>query len=92
MARLDDEQIELRLRGTAWRREGDAIVRERRFADFAAALRYVNDVGALAEEANHHPDLLLHGWNRVRLTLTTHADGGLTEADVALARRIDALD
>lgn len=92
MARLDDEQIERRLRGTAWRREGDAIVRERRFADFAAALRYVNDVGALAEEANHHPDLLLHGWNRVRLTLTTHADGGLTEADFALARRIDALD
>jgi len=91
MARLDDEQIARQLRGSDWRREGDALVRDLRFPDFAAALRYVNAVAALAEQADHHPDLLLHSWNRVRLTLSTHAEGGVTAADVALARRIDAL-
>ena len=44
-----------------------------------------------AEEANHHPDILLHGWNKVRLTLSTHSEGGLTDADFALAARIDSL-
>jgi 4a-hydroxytetrahydrobiopterin dehydratase len=44
-----------------------------------------------AEQANQHPDILVHGWNRVRLSLTNHAQGGLTEADFALAGRIDAV-
>ena len=44
-----------------------------------------------AEAANHHPDILVHGWNKVRLTLSTHCEGGLTEADLALAATIDAL-
>ncbi len=47
----------------------------------------MNRVGALAEQANHHPDILLHGWNKVRLTLSTHSEDGLTEADFTLARR-----
>ena len=45
----------------------------------------------LAEQANHHPDILIHGWNKVRLTLSTHSEGGLTESDFALAARIDGL-
>ena len=45
----------------------------------------------LAEQANHHPDILVHGWNRVRLELSTHSQGGLTEADFAIAGRIDGL-
>ena len=52
-----------------WRREGDAIVRDFEFEDFAAAMAFVNRVAELAEEANHHPDILVHGWNKVRLTL-----------------------
>jgi 4a-hydroxytetrahydrobiopterin dehydratase len=64
-------------------------VREWTLADFAAALRFVARVGALAEAANHHPDILVHGWNRVRLTLSTHSEGGITQADLDLARRID---
>jgi 4a-hydroxytetrahydrobiopterin dehydratase len=51
----------------------------------------VNLVADLAEQANHHPDILVHGWNRVRLTLSTHSQGGLTEADFELAARIDRL-
>ncbi len=91
MALLAENEIAQRLTGSGWTREGDAIVREWKLADFAAALAFVNGVGELAEAANHHPDILLHGWNRVRLELSTHSQGGLTEADFALARQLDGL-
>ena len=79
------------LAGSDWRREGDAIIRDLKFEDFAAAMAYVNRVAALAEEANHHPDILIHGWNKVRLTFTTHSEGGLTDNDFQMARRVDEL-
>jgi 4a-hydroxytetrahydrobiopterin dehydratase len=91
MGLLSDEEIGTRLQGSAWRREGDEIVRDVKLADFAEAMRLVNAVAAEAEAANHHPDILVHGWNKVRLSVTNHAQGGLTEADFALAARIDAL-
>jgi 4a-hydroxytetrahydrobiopterin dehydratase len=75
-----------------WRAESGALVADVELADFAAALAFVNRVGALAEEAGHHPDVLIHGYRRVRLTLTTHSAGAVvTDADHALARRITAL-
>ncbi|HZO36985.1 MAG TPA: 4a-hydroxytetrahydrobiopterin dehydratase [Solirubrobacteraceae bacterium] len=74
-----------------WTYEDDALVRDFEFKDFTAALWFVNRVAELAEERNHHPDILLHGWNNVRLTLSTHSEGGVTEADHALAAAIDAL-
>ena len=77
--------------GTGWRDEGAALVRDLRFADFPAAIAFVNRVAAVAEEAGHHPDILVHGWNNVRLTLSTHSAGAVTDADHALARAIDAL-
>ena len=67
--------------------EGSSIERDFELADFAAALALIDRVGALAEAANHHPDILLHGWNKVRLTLSTHSAGGLTEADFASRAR-----
>ncbi len=90
MALLNDAQIEDRLAGLDWRREGAAIVRDYELADFVAAIELVQRVARQAEEANHHPDILVHGWNKVRLTLSTHSEGGLTEADFTLAERIDA--
>ena len=69
----------------------DRLRREYDFADFAEALAFVNRVGALAEERNHHPDILLHGWNQVRLEFWTHTAGGVTDADHALADACDAL-
>ena len=75
----------------AWRQEGDALVRDLSFADFAAALAFVQRVGTEAEAAGHHPDILLHGYRHVRLTLSTHAAGRVTEADHRLAERIDPL-
>jgi 4a-hydroxytetrahydrobiopterin dehydratase len=95
MPPLTDAEIEQRLAGAGrWRRladASDAIVRELEFGDFAAAIAFVDRVAALAEAANHHPDILVHGWNKVRLTLSTHSQGGLTDADFALAAEIDAL-
>ncbi|HSO98666.1 MAG TPA: 4a-hydroxytetrahydrobiopterin dehydratase [Solirubrobacteraceae bacterium] len=87
---LSDEEIERRLASSGWQRAGETIVLEHRLADFAAAIEYVGRVAELAEAANHHPDILIHGYNRIRLTLSTHSAGGLTAADFALARQIDA--
>ena len=66
-------------------------MREWTFADFAGAIAFADRVAAAAEAANHHPDILVHGWNKVRLELSTHSEGGLTEADFELAARIDLL-
>ena len=74
-----------------WRDDGDSLVRDLRFEDFAAAIAFVNRVAQAAETAGHHPDILVHGWNNVRLTLSTHSAGAVTAADHALARAIDAL-
>ncbi len=74
-----------------WRQEGEELIRDFKFDDFAGAMAFVNRVAAVAEEANHHPDILVHGWNKVRLTLSTHSEGRVTDADHALARRIDTL-
>jgi 4a-hydroxytetrahydrobiopterin dehydratase len=96
MTLLSDAEIEQRLATAGeWRRdsrhEHDSIVRDLKFADFAGAIAFVNRVAELAEQANHHPDILVHGWNGVRLTLSTHSEGGLTGADFELAARIDRL-
>ena len=88
---LTDDDIASRLEDSEWQREGDEIVRELKFEDFAAAMAFVNRVAQEAEEANHHPDILVHGWNRVRLSLTNHSAGGLTEADFEMASSIDGL-
>jgi len=74
-----------------WREEGTALVRDFTFPDFAAAMAFVNQVAEMAEGANHHPDILLHGWNNVRLTLSTHSAGAVTQADRDLAAGIDGL-
>ena len=73
----------------SWRLEGREIVRDWQFTDFASALAFVNRVADLAESADHHPDILLHSWNRVRLRLTTHSENGLTAKDFSLARAIE---
>jgi 4a-hydroxytetrahydrobiopterin dehydratase len=91
VAPLAEHEIEQRLAGSEWARDGSSIVREWALTDFAAALAFVNRVAVVAEAANHHPDILLHGWNRVRLELSTHSQGGLTDADFALARQLDGL-
>jgi 4a-hydroxytetrahydrobiopterin dehydratase len=91
MARLSDDEIDERLSGGDWRREGDAIVRDVELSGFKAAMALANAVADEAEAANHHPDILVHDYKHVRLTLSTHSEGGVTENDLALAAAIDGL-
>jgi len=92
MSELTDSDVEQRLAAVAdWRQEGNSIVRDLAFPDFVAAIAFVDRVAGAAEAANHHPDILVHGWNKVRLTLSTHSRGGLTDADFQLAGEIDRL-
>ncbi len=93
MSLLGDSDIQQRLAGVPEWRTGarSEIVRDLAFADFAAAIAFVDRVAELAEAANHHPDILVHGWNKVRLTLSTHSQGGLTDNDFQLATQIDGL-
>ena len=88
---LTDQAVAEHLAGSPWEREGDAIVRELKFDDFAGAIAFVNRVAEAAEAANHHPDITVHGYNKVKLTLSSHSAGGITEADFQLAGRVDAL-
>ncbi|MDR3752070.1 MAG: 4a-hydroxytetrahydrobiopterin dehydratase [Terracidiphilus sp.] len=67
-----------------WQIEAGALVRTFQFADFRASLRFVNQVGELAEAAGHHPDIDIR-YNRVHLSLVSHDEGGLTEKDFSLA-------
>ena len=90
MIKLDEAEVARHLAELPhWSRAGDEISREFDLAGFSPAMAFVNRVAAFADEANHHPDILIR-YSRVRLTLTTHDAGGLTEGDFALARRIDA--
>jgi 4a-hydroxytetrahydrobiopterin dehydratase len=91
MALLSGSDIDAHLAASEWRREGQSIVREWELDDFAKAIAFVNRVADAAEAVNHHPDIHLHGWNKVRLELSTHSEGGLTQADFEMASRIDEL-
>ena len=91
MARLSDAEIEERLgQLDGWRRSGDAIVKEFDNGDFKGLVEFVNRLTSEAEEMNHHPDLEI-SWKTVTVTVTSHSEGGLTDNDFELARRIDGL-
>jgi 4a-hydroxytetrahydrobiopterin dehydratase len=89
---LSAEEVDAALaeQNIAWDREGDELKTTVELHDFAAALAFVNAVGAAAEAANHHPDIDIR-WNKVNLVLSTHSEGGLTVLDLALAAAIDRL-
>ena len=90
MAEKDAQQLLSQVLG--WTMiESKTIVRESAFHDFKEAMKFVNRVAELAESEGHHPDILVHGWNKVRLELSTHAIGGLSENDFIMAAKINAL-
>lgn len=74
----------------AWSLVHGKLHRELRFADFSAAFGFMARVALAAEQLGHHPEWS-NVWNRVVIDLTTHDTGGLSDLDVELARRIDAL-
>ena len=88
---MDEAQIGARLAELeGWESQGQAIARSFELGSFKGSVDFVNRITPVAEEMNHHPDLKI-SWGTVRVRLTTHSKGGLTEADFELARRIDAL-
>lgn len=88
-AKLDDIAIATKLRALpGWARSGDTITRTFTFAGFPHAVAFVERIVAPAEELNHHPDVDVR-YNRVIITLSTHDQGGLTDADFKLAALVD---
>ena len=83
---LDDAVASL----DGWETDGSEIIKKPKFENFAEALAYVNRVGELAEAADHHPDIKF-GWGYAEIALTTHDRGGVTDVDLALAAKIDAI-
>ena len=89
--RLGDAEIDAALPTLAWERDGDSLVKRVKRRNFREALGFVNHVGELAEQRDHHPDIDIR-WNRVILRLSTHSAGGITAMDLELARAIDELE
>jgi 4a-hydroxytetrahydrobiopterin dehydratase len=91
MALLSDSEIEERLGGLeGWSREGGAITKTFENGDFVGSVKFVDKLVEPAERMGHHPDLEL-SWDKVKVTITNHAQGGLTANDFELAEKIDAL-
>jgi 4a-hydroxytetrahydrobiopterin dehydratase len=70
---------------------GKVIAKTYKHEDFQNAVVFVNQVAKIAEEANHHPDIFIHNYNNVTISLTTHSAGGLSESDFLVAAKIDDL-
>ena len=86
---LSDTEIESALSSLlGWERVGDEIVKSYERASFPDAVAFVVRIGFFAEKADHHPDLDIR-WRTVRVALSTHSEGGITEKDFALAREIE---
>jgi len=87
---LEEEEIEQRTDELGdWEREGNAAIQKVfEFEDFTAAIKFVNEVAKLADRYDHHPDIDIR-WNRVKLVLSTHSEGGLTARDFDVAGEIE---
>ncbi len=69
--------------------EDKKIQKDYKFKNFKEAMNFVNKISEIAEEEGHHPDIYLHNWNKVTVTLSTHSIGGLSENDFIVAAKID---
>jgi 4a-hydroxytetrahydrobiopterin dehydratase len=91
IAKLSDAEVRERLGHVpGWNVEGEKLRREFKFSDFVAAFGFMTRVALLAEKADHHPEWF-NVYNKVRIDLTTHDAGGLSERDFELAKQIDRL-
>jgi 4a-hydroxytetrahydrobiopterin dehydratase len=91
MALLSEAEIGERLAGlSGWERDGEAIAKEFDRGDFVGSVRFVESIVNPAEAMNHHPDLEI-SWSTVKVTISTHSEGGLTGNDFELAAKVDAL-
>ena len=90
--KLSDTEIEKSLSDlNGWKVENNNLKKRYSFANFAESLAFVNQVSAIAENHDHHPDITF-GWGFAEINLTTHDRGGITAFDFAVAKEIDAID
>jgi 4a-hydroxytetrahydrobiopterin dehydratase len=91
-SKLSDDAIARQLANLpGWQREGNAITREFVFSGFAEAAAFPSRIAPLADAMDHHPDIQIYRYKRVKVLLTTHSAGGLTENDFVLAAKINGL-
>ena len=91
MALLSEQEVDERLQSAdGWQRDGDAITKTFERGDFVGSVKFVDQLVEPAEGMNHHPDIEI-SWDKVKVSITNHAEGGLTENDFELAGKIDAL-
>lgn len=89
--RLDEEELARWLPANGWARNGDALTKTFRCTGWKSAIAFVDRIATAADELDHHPDIHIERYRNVRVTTTTFATGKLSDADIALARRIDEL-
>ncbi len=89
---LSSDDISIQLNSlTDWAVEENKLKKEIICSNFASAIGLINSIAVFAETINHHPDILLYGWNKIRINLHTHDKGGLTSLDFELAKKIDTI-
>ena len=87
---LDQSEIDQKLTALkGWEFKNNLIGKDYELNDFKEALGFVNKIGDKAEQMDHHPDIFLHDWNKVKITVSTHSAGGVTENDFKLAEMIE---
>lgn len=75
----------------SWKYDNNRLELNAVLKDFAENLRVVNKIGEYAEAMDHHPDILIHGWNKLKIMISTHSEGGVTEKDFILAEKIEEI-
>jgi 4a-hydroxytetrahydrobiopterin dehydratase len=91
MALLSDEEIKQRLKELpGWQHRGESIVKSFDRSDFVGSIKFIDSLVKPAEDMNHHPDLAV-SWSQVEVSISTHAEGGITENDFELAKKVEEL-
>ena len=93
MPLLKSMEIDRRLSGLpGWNYKDKHIEKLFELSNFTEALDFVCKIGEVAENMNHHPDIFIHSWNKVKITISTHSEGGVTEKDFILAKKIESIN
>ncbi len=92
MAALSKDEIRQNLtKVKGWNYNSKEIEKEFQLKDFNEALGFVNKVGEIAEKMDHHPDIFLHSWNKVKISVSTHSENGITKKDFELANKVESI-
>jgi len=74
-----------------WKKQNKSLIKEFELENFVAVIEFVNKISVIAEKMNHHPDLFIYSYKKLRVTITTHSEDMITDKDYALAEQIDLL-